>query len=149
MIIRKATIDDLEAILALVYELARYENTPEEVWVDIQDYQQGFNENTFEAIVAESEQKVIGICIFYLAWSTWKGRMLYLEDFVVEESYRQHGIGQQLFDACIARARQLDCTLIKWQVLDWNVTALNFYIKNNAIIEKDWWNGKIILKPKS
>jgi hypothetical protein len=36
--------------------------------------------------------------------------------------------------------------MVKWQVLDWNEPALDFYRKNNAVIETDWWNGKIFLK---
>jgi GNAT superfamily N-acetyltransferase len=72
--------------------------------------------------------------------------MLYLEDFVVTESYRQYGVGQMLFDRFIEVAREKDCFLVKWQVLDWNEPAIRFYEKNNAIIESDWYNGKIFLK---
>jgi len=36
-----------------------------------------------------------------------------------------------------------DVRLVKWQVLDWNEPAINFYKKNNAIIETNWWNVKI------
>jgi GNAT superfamily N-acetyltransferase len=148
MIIRTAVFNDLEAILSLVQELARYEKAPDEVWVNIADYRQGFIEGIFEAIVAELDGEIAGTCVYYLTWSTWKGRMLYLEDFVVSEFHRRCGIGQALFDAFINRARELDCTLVKWQVLDWNTPALNFYRKNGALIEKDWWNGKIILKER-
>jgi len=34
---------------------------------------------------------------------------------------------------------------VKWQVLDWNEPAINFYKKNEAIIEKGWWNVKKFL----
>ena len=82
---------------------------------------------------------------YYLTYSTWKGRMLYLEDFVVLPDYRRFGIGQLLFDALLEVARNKRCKLVKWQVLDWNQPALNFYRKYDAIIEKEWWNGKIFL----
>jgi hypothetical protein len=35
--------------------------------------------------------------------------------------------------------------MVKWQVLDWNEPALNFYEKNHAIVEKGWWNVKLFL----
>ena len=79
-------------------------------------------------------------------FSTWRGRMLYLEDFVVTESYRKYGVGQKLYDTFLEVARQKDCFLTKWQVLDWNTPAVNFYEKNKATIEKEWWNAKVFLK---
>jgi GNAT superfamily N-acetyltransferase len=149
MMIRNATYEDLESILTLVKELAAYEHAPAEVWVNLVDYQEAFKEGIFESLVGEIEGQIIGVCIYYLTWSTWKGRMLYLEDFFIKEDFRRHGLGQQLFDAFISRARELNCTLIKWEVLDWNIPALNFYEKNHAEIEKEWWNGKLILKPRN
>ena len=80
-----------------------------------------------------------------MTYSTWKGRMFYLEDFVVLEAYRRLGLGQMLFDAFLQEAKDQQCRLVKWQVLDWNEPALRFYRKNNAVIEKEWWNGKIFL----
>lgn len=147
-LIRPAQRRDLDAILNLVRELANYEKEPDAVWATVEDYQQAFEENVFEAIVAEVNEQIVGTCIFYLTWSTWKGKMLYLEDFIVREEYRRVGIGQHLFDAFVERAKTLECTQVKWQVLDWNTPALRFYAKNNATIEKNWWNGKLVLKGK-
>jgi len=81
-----------------------------------------------------------------MSYSTWKGKMLYLEDFVVKETFRQKGVGQLLFDAYLAVAKEKKAVMVKWQVLDWNEPALNFYERNNAIIEKNWWSGKIFLE---
>jgi ribosomal protein S18 acetylase RimI-like enzyme len=86
------------------------------------------------------------MALYYMTYSTWKGRMLYLEDFVVSAGFRRYGVGQRLFDAYLRRAKALECRLVKWQVLDWNEPAINFYRKNNAIIETEWWNGKIFLQ---
>ena len=147
IIIRKATIEDIKAVHALVYELAVYEKAPEAHTATIEDYLNDFRSSIFEshvAVDAESE-KVVGMILYYMAYSTWKGRMLYLEDFVVTESYRQFGVGQILFDTYLEVAREKKCRLVKWQVLDWNEPAIKFYKKNNAIIEDDWYNGKIFL----
>lgn len=142
--IRPAQIEDIPHIFQLVKDLAEYENAPNEVTVDIPYYQQSFKEGVFESIVAVADTKIVGTCIYYMTFSTWKGRMLYLEDFVVNEDYRRFGIGQKLYDEFINTARAKKCTLTKWQVLDWNEPAIKFYEKNNALIEKEWWNCKVI-----
>ena len=143
-IIRKATLKDIPAIYDLVVALAVYENEPDAVLATLEEYEENFQQGVFQASVAEVEGKVVGMALYYLTYSTWKGRMLYLEDFVVYEEYRRKGIGQLLFDATLATAKEMNCKLLKWQVLDWNEPALQFYRKNQAIIETEWWNGKIV-----
>jgi GNAT superfamily N-acetyltransferase len=95
--------------------------------------------------VAEHEGKVIGMALYFFVYSTWKGRMIYLEDFVVEESYRRKGIGQRLWDTLKERGRERGCKLLKWQILETNTEALKFYAAQDATIEEDWLNGKLYL----
>ncbi len=142
--IRKGTEADLPAILDLVRELAIYEKEPDAVTASLKDYENDFK-NIFETIVAEVEGKIAGMALYYLTFSTWKGRMLYLEDFVLTQSHRRHGIGQLIFDALLEEARKKEVRLIKWQVLDWNTPAIEFYKKNKATLETGWWNGKIFI----
>ncbi len=141
--VRTATEEDLQAIHQLVEELATYEKAKHEFVVTLEAYKRDMKANIFEALVAEQEGQIIGMALYYMAYSTWKGRMMYLEDFVVKEAYRQQGVGQLLFDAFVAEAKAQKCSCAKWQVLDWNTPAVKFYEKNNAIIEKEWWNGKL------
>lgn len=143
--IQPATAEDLPGIHHLVRELAIYEKAESEFVASLEEYQRDFEAGAFEAIVARNGEKVVGMALYYLTYSTWKGKMLYLEDFVVLEAHRGGGLGQAIFDAFLDRARTLGCRLVKWQVLDWNEPALKFYAKNNAIIEKEWWNGKLFL----
>ena len=144
--LRKATKQDLQATLNLVKELALYEKAPQEVTVTLADYETDFENNTFDIILAEQENEIVGIAFYYMAYSTWKGKMLYLEDFVVKEELRGQGIGKLLFKAFLEEAKNLGASLAKWQVLDWNEPAINFYKKYNSIIEKEWYNGKILEK---
>jgi len=143
--IRKAVKEDLAAIHALVRELAIYEKAEPEFIASLEDYQDDFDAGIYSAHVAEVEGKVVGMALYYMTYSTWKGRMLYLEDFVVLDKHRGLGLGQKLFDAYLEEAKRRKCRLVKWQVLDWNEPALRFYRRNNAVIEKEWWNGKIFL----
>ncbi|RMF28135.1 MAG: GNAT family N-acetyltransferase [Bacteroidetes bacterium] len=141
--IRKAEASDLPAIHRLVGELAAYEKAPEEFVADLEEYARCFEQGIFQSHVAEVEGRVVGMTVFYLGFSTWKGRMLYLEDFVVSEPYRRLGVGQRLFEAYLATARELGCKVAKWQVLDWNQPAIEFYKKQGAVLETNWWNGKL------
>ncbi len=72
--------------------------------------------------------------------------MLYLEDFVVKVEERGQGIGALLFDAFMKEARRKDVSLVKWQVLDWNEPAINFYKKYEAVFDSEWVDCKIHLK---
>jgi len=141
--LRKAEKQDLQAVLELVKELALYEKAPQEVTVTLADYENDFDENIFDIIVAEQEGQIVGIAFYYMTYSTWKGKMLFLEDFVVKEELRGQGIGKLLFKAYLEEAKNLNVSLAKWQVLDWNEPAINFYKKYNSTIEDEWYNGKI------
>ncbi len=141
--IQQATKEDIYEIHRLVYELAVYEKEPESMVATVDEYMRAFEKGLFEALIAKDKSNTVGMALYCHTFSTWKGQMLYLEDFYVIEEYRHHGIGQLIFDEFLSIAQSKGVRLTKWQVLDWNETALKFYKKNNAVIEKNWWNGKI------
>ncbi|MCB0643121.1 MAG: GNAT family N-acetyltransferase, partial [Phaeodactylibacter sp.] len=74
MTIRKATADDLLAIHELVGELAAYEKAPAEFTATLEDYKNDFEAGIFEALVAELNEQIVGMTLFYITYSTWKGR---------------------------------------------------------------------------
>lgn len=143
IILRKAEEQDMVAIYNLVYELAVFEQEPQSVKVEVSDYLHAYREQLFDSFVAVVDDMIVGIALYYMTFSTWKGKCLYLEDFYVKPAFRKMGIGQKLFDAFIQEAKSLEAKQVKWQVLDWNTYALDFYTRNHAVIEKNWWNGKI------
>jgi len=143
--IRKVTKNDLAAVLALVNELAIYEKQPEAVTATLEDYQENFEAGVFDILVATFDEKVVGMALYCTTWSTWKGRMLYLEDFIVTNQHRQQGIGNLLFDQLIETAKQLKAKRIKWQVLEWNTPAIRFYEKYPTVFDKEWINGDLYL----
>jgi GNAT superfamily N-acetyltransferase len=146
MIIRKITLDDIPAVYGLVYELAVFEKEPESLIIDTDSYIEAFNEGIMDGHVCEVDKQIVGITVFYMTFSTWRGKCLYLEDFYIKPEFRNLGIGRRLFDAYIEECALKKCNQAKWQVLDWNETGLNFYKKYNAVIEKNWWNGKLYFK---
>jgi ribosomal protein S18 acetylase RimI-like enzyme len=87
--------------------------------------------------------RVIGMALYYIRYSTWKGSRVYLEDLIVSESFRGKGVGKLLLDALVDRARQEGYSGMMWQVLDWNEPAINFYKKYNARFDDEWVNVHI------
>ncbi|TPG65505.1 GNAT family N-acetyltransferase [Hymenobacter nivis] len=145
-VLRRGTAADLPQVLALIQELAVYEKAPDAVTNTLAAMQRdGFGpQPIFGFFVLENiEQQLIGLALYYTAYSTWKGRMLYLEDLVVTEAARRGGLGRLLFDAVVAEARATGAHRMKWQVLDWNEPAIGFYRKLGAQIETEWLNGNL------
>lgn len=143
--IRKGTETDLNQVLALVKELAVYERAPNEVEVTLEEMQNwGFGKDkVFEFFVAEHENKIVGIALYYYKYSTWKGKCLFLEDIIVTETYRRYGLGSKLFNEVAVVAKQEKVRRMEWQVLEWNETALNFYKKYDSHFDKEWVNCKL------
>ncbi len=145
MKIRKGTLSDIPATLALVKELAIYEKAPQEVEVTIEQMNEwGFGKDKlFDFFVAEKDGKIIGIALYYFKYSTWKGKCLFLEDIIVTESERKNGYGKFLFEAVAKVAKELKVKRMEWQVLDWNTPAINFYKKHYTNFDEDWVNCKL------
>ncbi len=143
--IRQGVKQDLPQVLELIRELAEYEKALDAVTVTIEDLEKdGFGDHPYYwFIVAEDNDKVIGISFYFIRYSTWKGKFLFLEDFVVKESYRGKGVGALLFEKTIKIALEMKAKGMIWQVLDWNEPAINFYKKYNAQIDDQWLNGKL------
>jgi len=145
-IIRKGTAQDVPAAMQLIRELAEYEKAPNEVTAtEASMTEDGFGKNPiFEMWVAESEDRIVGLALTYLRYSTWKGKMLYLEDIVVTEALRGNKIGRALFLEVCKKVQQDQLNGLIWQVLDWNEPGLRFYRKFNATLDPEWINGKLL-----
>ena len=139
-IIRKGKEEDLPQVLGLIKELAEYEKMPEEVDNTIETMlEDGFGETPiFGFEVAEKAGKVIGCAIYYLKYSTWKGKKFYLEDLIVTEAERGNKVGKALFERCLELAKEAGAYSMLWQVIDWNEPAINFYKKYNTEFTSVW-----------
>ena len=146
--IRRGKKSDLSDVLNLIKELADFENAKDQVSITLEDLQRdGFGEHPFYwFLVAEQNNKIIGLSFYWIRYSTWKGKFLFLEDFVIKKEYKRQGIGSKLFEETIKVCEELNLNGMTWQVLDWNIPAINFYKKYNSDISKDWLNGKLTKK---
>ena len=84
--IRNANKSDMLHVLNLIKELAVFEKEPDAVEVTLSDLEQdGFSENpAFHCFVAEVNGTIEGLALVYNRYSTWKGKVLHLEDLIVK-----------------------------------------------------------------
>ena len=142
--IRKARPGDEIALMSLIQELAIYEkepeaviNTAEQLAIDL------FKDKICDSFVLTLNDEVIGMALYYISYSTWRGRSLYLEDFYIQPKYRRTGYGKLLFDALLDEASRLKVKRMDWQVLEWNEPAIKFYQKIGAELDPEWLNGRL------
>ena len=143
--IRSGYKEDLPAVLGLVKELAVFEKAPNDVVVTLEDMERdGFGDDPiFRFFVAEAEGKVVGMALYYIKYSTWKGKCVFLEDIIVTDKFRRYKIGRQLFEAVVKAAKKLKVKRVEWQVLDWNTAAIKFYENYDAQFLKEWLSCRL------
>jgi GNAT superfamily N-acetyltransferase len=142
--IRRGQKYDIPAVFELINELALYERAPEQVTNTVAMMEEdGFGKHpVYGFFVAERADtgKIIGTAIYYYRYSTWKGKRLYLEDYIVTESERGKGAGKLLFERVMRQCLEDGCTGMMWQVLDWNEPAIHFYKKYSSEFDSGWIN---------
>lgn len=139
-VIRNAEKSDMQQVLHLINELATFEKEPDAVEVTVEDLQNdGFGTHpAFHCFVAEVNSKIEGIALIYNRYSTWKGKIIHLEDLIVSKSMRGTGLGTALLDQVIKYGSDLGVKRINWEVIDWNENAIAFYEKKGANVMRDW-----------
>jgi GNAT superfamily N-acetyltransferase len=146
MKLRDAEPRDVVGIHALIRELAEYEKCGDCVTNTIEDLHcHLFEDQICRALVIEHNQAIIGFALYYVSYSTWKGKCIYLEDLYVQDKYRGSGYGLQLFNAVKEVARLGGYKRLDWQVLDWNEPAIEFYKRQGALLDPEWINGRLYL----
>ena len=140
MQLRKGTKEDLPRCLELIIELAAFEKAEEQVVTTVESMlEDGFGSNSiYEFYVAEEGTHIVGIALYYYRYSTWKGKTIHLEDLIVKEDMRGSGLGFELYSKIIEQGKIDKVRRIEWAVLDWNISAIEFYQKSGAKILEDW-----------
>jgi GNAT superfamily N-acetyltransferase len=140
MKIRKGEKEDMQAVLGLIQELAAFEKEPDAVLITADDLvRDGFGANPlFHVFVAEVENTIVGIALYYYRYSTWKGKTIHLEDLIIKDSMRGTGLGYALYSEIIKQGKKDGVRRIEWAVLDWNTPAIDFYEKSGAKVFDEW-----------
>lgn len=141
-----ATEADLPLILALIRELAEFENLTHEVDATEERLRATmFGPRVFaETLIGRVEGEPAGFAVFLPSYSTFLAQPgLYLEDIYVRPQYRKQGLGRALITAVANIALERGCGRYEWSVLDWNTPAVRFYEGLGAEMHPAWRRMRI------
>ncbi len=143
--IRQAKKADSLFIYQKIKDLAKFEKAEDQVLISAdQLVKDGFEEEKlFNALIIDLDSTPIGFALYYNRYSTWKGKSLYLEDLYIDEAHRKNGLGLKTMKYLAQLARDTACNRFEWQVLDWNMPAINLYKKIGANLDSEWINCKL------
>lgn len=139
--IRPALPGDVELLLAMIRELADYEQLSSEAVADPEVVRSHLFGPTprAQALVAEWAGAPAGFALYFHSFSTFLGRPgLYLEDLFVRPAYRRRGVARSLLGRLARIAVERDCGRMEWSVLDWNAPAIAFYRQLGARPMEGW-----------
>lgn len=134
MEIRKLKVEEIDLLLDLIKEMARYEKLENEVKATHESlYDSVFVSQVAKAALLYEEDKVLGYLLYFYNFSSFTGcPNLYIEDIFVKEEYRRHGFGKACFKFLAEEAVKNGCKRIDWVCLDWNKKGLDFYQRMKA-----------------
>ena len=139
--IREIEERDVEAVVALVHELAEYERAAEHCHLTADQLRAALfgPAPALFGHVAEVAGSVVGCALWFLNFSTWRGAHgLYLEDLYVQPAHRGAGLGRALLAGLAAVCAERGLARLEWSVLDWNAPSIGFYRALGAVGMDEW-----------
>ena len=142
--IRPAAEGDVPEIVAMIHELAAFENLSDHVKITEEDLFSvlfGPEAMAFDFVIDEvggDGQRgggLVGHALWYRTFSTFLGRSgIWLEDLYVRPEHRRQGYGSLL----LAHLRGLTGGRLEWDVLEWNEPAIDLYQRLGARPMAGW-----------
>lgn len=136
--IRFAVLDDVPLLRTMIYEFAEFEGLSASITNEtlVRD---GFGPRPrFHVLLAEWDGQAAGYAFFFDYYSSFEGRMIFLEDIFVRVQFRGKAVSRALFARLAAIALKDDCHGVMFNVLDWNKAAIDFYRNLGAEFWNEW-----------
>jgi ribosomal protein S18 acetylase RimI-like enzyme len=134
IIIRKIEESDFKVLILLFREFALFEKLPEKMTNSVEQML-AEKEHLSGFVAVNSENEIMGYVTYFFAYYTWTGKSLYMDDLYVRPEFRSNTIGSRLINEVIAFAITENCRKLRWQVSEWNHTAIGFYKSLGANID--------------
>lgn len=134
----------MDTVVALVHDLAAYEQLPEECHLtSAQLHASLFGDRPalfgHVAVRDPGRGDVVGFSLHFLNYSTWEGvHGIYLEDLYVRPEHRGSGLGKALLVNLAEIAEARGYARVEWSVLDWNTPSIDFYRSLGAVGMDGW-----------
>ena len=128
--IRLARPGDESAIVAMIYELAAFENAVEQCTVTESHITAALfgPEPSASCHLVEVDDEPAAVAVWFRNFSTWDGAAgIYLEDLFVRERFRRRGLARALLATLAQVCVEHGYSRLSWAVLDWNSPAIALY----------------------
>ena len=132
--IREIEPEDYKELIKLFQEFALFEKLPDKMTNSVElmqkesEYIKGF-------VALDFDNNIIGYVTYFFAYYTWIGKSMYMDDLYVKQNFRGNGIGSILIKNIIEKAKTEECKKLRWQVSEWNQTAIEFYENLGATVD--------------
>ncbi|MFI5671519.1 GNAT family N-acetyltransferase [Streptomyces sp. NPDC051704] len=140
--IRRAVVEDVPVIHAMIRELAEYEKVPHEARATQEQLREAlFGERpaAFAHIAQTQEGEAVGFSVWFLTFSTWRGvQGIHLEDLYVRPGARGGGYGKALLAELARTCVERGYERLEWAVLKWNAPTIAFYEALGARPQGEW-----------
>jgi GNAT superfamily N-acetyltransferase len=131
-VIRAAVESDVPQLVAMIHELADFENLSDQVVITEDDLASalfGPRAVVSDTVVDAGGGLLAGHALWFRTFSTFLGRSgIWLEDLYVRPEHR----GQGHATALLAHLRAQTEGRLEWEVLEWNAPAIDFYERLGA-----------------
>lgn len=143
--LRAATVDDVPLLRQMIVEFATFERLEKFVTVTEDTLvRDGFGpRQRYRVLLPEWNAQPAGYAFFFGFYSSFQGPGMFLEDIYVREQFRGKGIGKALMAEVAAIALREGFWAMRWEVLDWNQPAIDFYKRLGATFLHDWMEVRL------
>ena len=136
--IRPAVEADVPELLAMIRELAEFENLASSMVCTEEDLVRalfGPDAVVHDSVIETEDGAIVAHALWYRTFSTFLGKTgIWLEDIYVRPEHRRKGYASSL----LAHLREQTDGRLEWEVLEWNQSAMDLYQRLGARPMAGW-----------
>lgn len=140
-LVRPIDDGDVPVVVGLMHDLAAFEKVADECVLTAGQLRDALfgDPPVLHGLVAESDGRIVGAVLWYIAFATFRGTPAIVVDKVfISPDHRDSGVGRRLFHAVARECTDRGYACIEGRALDWNEDAVNSYQAMGADPLEEW-----------
>ena len=126
-------------LLAMFRAFAEFEKLPHRLTSEIIGRDFLGDHRRVQCDVAEWDGVLAGVMAWLRTYATFQAApVIFLEDVFVRPEFRRRGIGRAFLKRLAQQAVAEGAVRVHWIVLDWNISAIEFYESIGAPVAQEW-----------
>jgi len=138
--VRYASTSDAAVVHLMLGRLARTTGGRLKIRSTVADIEKAMSGDrpSIHVLIAEKENKAVGLAIFFLIFSTWRGtQSVYVQDIYVDPDARELGLGTRLLGGVAKWSAERGAKQMRLSVDKHNVSAQAFYERLGMVYRDD------------